>query len=57
MFKKLLKFKNIVQNIHNIIEYDIEPYRKILEKIRAIKLESVSDIRLKEMSQELMNRA
>jgi len=57
MFKNLLKLKYRIQSLNNMVEYDIEPYRKILGEINEIKLDSSSDKGLKEMSRELMNRA
>ncbi|HZK84628.1 MAG TPA: hypothetical protein VFC58_08135 [Desulfosporosinus sp.] len=57
MFKNLLNLKNRIQSLNNMVEYDIEPYRKILVQINKIKLDASSDKALKEMSRELMNRA
>ncbi len=57
MFKNLTKLNNLIQSLHNSVEYDIEPYRKVLGEINEIKLDSSSDNELKEMSMELKNRA
>ena len=57
MFKNLSKLTNRIQSLRNLVEYDIEPYRKILREINEIKLDTSSDNGLQEMSRELKNRA
>jgi preprotein translocase subunit SecA len=57
MFKNLSKLTNRIQNLRNLVEYDIEPYKKVLREINKIKLDTSSDNGLKEMSKELKNRA
>lgn len=57
MFKNLTKLNHLIQSLHNSVEYDIEPYRKVLGEINEIKLDSSSDNGLEEMSMELKNRA
>lgn len=53
MLKKLSKFKNIIQNIDNPVEYNIEPYKKVVKQINDIKLNHLSDSKLKKMSEQL----
>lgn len=56
MFKKLSKLISTVKNIQNPVEYNIECYREILQEINDVKLDSVSDNRLQEISEEIKNR-
>jgi preprotein translocase subunit SecA len=57
MFKKLSQLNHFMRNLHNPVEYNIEPYRKVLREINKIKLESASDNMLKEKSIILKCRA
>ncbi len=57
MFKKLSQLNHFMRNLHNPVEYNIEPYRKVLREINKIKLESASDNMLKEKSIILKYRA
>ena len=56
MFKNLSKLKIRIQSLNNMVEYDIEPYKKVLGEISGIKLVSSSDCGLIEMSRDLKNR-
>lgn len=57
MFKNLSKFHHFMRNLHNQVEYNLEPYRKVLREINKIKLESSSDKILREKSMILKQRA
>ncbi|MDA8212792.1 MAG: accessory Sec system translocase SecA2, partial [Clostridia bacterium] len=63
MFKRLFKLNRlsklnrIIRNLGNPVEYNLEPYLKVLGEINRIQLDTLSDRRLKEMSAELKNRA
>lgn len=57
MLKKITKLNHIMENIKRPVEYNLEPYKEVLEKINKINLNTSSDERLKEMSQELLKRA
>ena len=57
MFNKLLKLIDSTGNLYNPIEYDLEIYEEVLKEIKNIKLESLSDYQLKEISIRLRKQA
>lgn len=57
MLKRLFKLKFAIRNLVSPVEYNLEPYRKVLGEINRIQLDTLSDRRLKEISAELKNRA
>lgn len=57
MLKKLAKLNNFIRGFYYGVEYDIEPYKKILEEINNTNLTSLSDIGLMKMSAELKSRS
>ncbi|MBU5438131.1 accessory Sec system translocase SecA2 [Tissierella sp. MSJ-40] len=57
MFNKLLKLIDSTENLYNPIEYKLEIYEEVLKEIKNIKLESLSDYQLKEISIKLRKQA
>lgn len=57
MFINLNNLNNAIRNRHKPVEYDVSPYKKILDEINEIKLEKADDAELKEMSRKLKQRA
>lgn len=57
MFKNLLKLNDRIQSLYDLVEYDLEPYKRILREINEIKLDTLRDNELQEMSRDLKNRA
>ncbi|MCX7745859.1 MAG: accessory Sec system translocase SecA2 [Clostridia bacterium] len=57
MLKKLLRLNHVIRNRHLPLEFNLEPYKKVLEKINHMNMETLSDKRLKEMSFELKSLA
>lgn len=57
MLGKLSKLVRSIRNIHNPVEYNLESYRKVLQEINAVKLDSLQDNRLQEISAQLKSRA
>lgn len=57
MLKKLSNLSRVIRNLHNTVEYNNEPYRKVLDEINNIKLDCLEDYRLKQMSAELKDQA
>ncbi len=56
MFEKSSKINNILKNLHNTVNYNIDPYKKIIKEINRIKLDSLTDCQLKQMSKSLKDR-
>ncbi|KNF07619.1 accessory Sec system translocase SecA2, actinobacterial type [Gottschalkia purinilytica] len=57
MSNKLSKLIDFIRNLQNPMEYDLEPYKKVLEEINNIKLRNLSDYQLKELSIRLKKQA
>lgn len=57
MNKRISELNKKIKNRHLPVEYNIEPYKNVLEEINNIKLESYSDSKLKEKAEELRKRA
>ncbi len=57
MNKKISELNKKIKNRHLPVEYNIEPYKKVLEEINNIKLDHLSDKRLKDEAAELRKRA
>lgn len=56
MLKRLAKLNNFVRGLRSGVEYDIEPYKKILEGINNTNLTALTDSGLKKMSADLKSR-
>ncbi len=56
MYEKQWDFNRIMKRMYNQVEYNIEPYKNILNKIDEIKLDTVSDDYLKGMVKRIKNQ-
>ncbi len=57
MFTKLYKLGKKIQVSRNSIEYNIDPYKYILQEINTVKLNSLTDAELKNLAIELKAKA
>ncbi len=57
MYKNINKLSKKIQVSRNSIEYNVEPYKNILQEINTLKLNSLTDSELRSLSMELKTKA
>lgn len=57
MFKNFYKLSKRIQASRNSIEYNVEPYKNILQQINTLKLNSLTDSELKNLAMKLKTKA